>query len=234
MKCRRLQTRPAARHGRIEPVPRSHADDLRQASPDFPSCTCSIPPTRRRSAPSRRKSIWRTRSSSSPANPAARSSRTSSNNISSSASGGRPSGRFIAITDPGSKMQQVAESDQFRHIFFGLPSIGGRYSALSDFGMVPAAVMGVDVPHFLELTAEMVHACAATVPAEENPGVHAGRDPGRARQPGPRQGHDHRLARHSRSRRVARAVARRIHRQDRQGPDSGRPRSARQPRGLRQ
>src|SRR5262249_46018900 len=48
--------------------------------------------------------------------------------------------RFIAITDPGSKMQQVAEADGFRHIFFGLPTIGGRYSALSDFGMVPAAV----------------------------------------------------------------------------------------------
>ena len=54
--------------------------------------------------------------------------------------------RFIAITDPGSKMQQVAEADGFRHIFHGVPSIGGRYSALSDFGMVPAAVMGIDVP----------------------------------------------------------------------------------------
>ncbi len=79
--------------------------------------------------------------------------------------------RFIAVTDPGSKMQQVAESDKFRHIFFGLPSIGGRYSALSDFGMAPAAIMGVDVARFLELTEEMVHACAATVPVEENPGV---------------------------------------------------------------
>jgi transaldolase/glucose-6-phosphate isomerase len=79
--------------------------------------------------------------------------------------------RFVAITDPGSKMQHVAEADKFRHVFFGLPSIGGRYSALSDFGMVPAAVMGVDVRRFLELTAEMVHACGATVPVEENPGV---------------------------------------------------------------
>ena len=52
--------------------------------------------------------------------------------------------RFIAITDPGSKMQQVAEADHFRHIFPGLPSIGGRYSALSNFGMVPAALMGLD------------------------------------------------------------------------------------------
>ena len=52
---------------------------------------------------------------------------------------------FIAITDPGSKMQQVAESDRFRKIFFGVASIGGRYSALSNFGMVPAAIMGLDL-----------------------------------------------------------------------------------------
>jgi transaldolase / glucose-6-phosphate isomerase len=79
--------------------------------------------------------------------------------------------RFIAVTDPGSNMQHVAESDGFRHIFYGLKNIGGRYSALSDFGMVPAAVMGVDVPRFLNATEEMVHACGATVPVEENPGV---------------------------------------------------------------
>ena len=84
---------------------------------------------------------------------------------------GRDGSRFIAITDPGSKMQQVAESDRFRHIFFGLPSIGGRYSALSDFGMVPAAIMGVDVPRFLEATEEMVRACGPEVPVEENPGI---------------------------------------------------------------
>ena len=59
---------------------------------------------------------------------------------------------FIAITDPGSKMEQVAEADHFRHIFYGLPSIGGRYSALSNFGMVPAAVMGLDITKFLDRT----------------------------------------------------------------------------------
>jgi len=79
--------------------------------------------------------------------------------------------RFIAITDPGSKMQHVAENDKFRHIFGGIPSIGGRYSALSNFGMVPAAVMGVDVLKLLSRTEEMVHACGATVTAAENPGV---------------------------------------------------------------
>jgi transaldolase / glucose-6-phosphate isomerase len=79
--------------------------------------------------------------------------------------------RFIAITDPGSKMQQVAEDSQFRHIFFGLPCIGGRYSALSNFGMVPAAAMGVDVAQFLDSAEEMLHSCAPSVPAADNPGV---------------------------------------------------------------
>jgi transaldolase / glucose-6-phosphate isomerase len=79
--------------------------------------------------------------------------------------------RFVAITDPGSKMQQVAEGDGFRHIFLGWPNIGGRYSALSDFGLVPAAIMGVDVAKFLDRTEEMVCACMPSVPVEENPGV---------------------------------------------------------------
>jgi transaldolase / glucose-6-phosphate isomerase len=79
--------------------------------------------------------------------------------------------RFIAIADPGSKMQHVAEHDGFRRIFLGVPSIGGRYSVLSNFGMVPAAIMGIDIPRFLDQVEEMVHACSATVPVEENPGV---------------------------------------------------------------
>jgi transaldolase/glucose-6-phosphate isomerase len=79
--------------------------------------------------------------------------------------------RFIAITDPGSKMQQVAEADKFRKIFFGVPSIGGRYSALSNFGMVPAAIMGLDVAKFLKNTEEMVKACGAYSAADSNPGV---------------------------------------------------------------
>ncbi|PIQ83665.1 MAG: transaldolase [Candidatus Omnitrophica bacterium CG11_big_fil_rev_8_21_14_0_20_63_9] len=79
--------------------------------------------------------------------------------------------RFLAITDPGSKLQAVAERDGFRRIFFGVPTIGGRYSALSDFGMVPAAAMGLDVAKFLDRTEEMVQACSGCVPAAENPGV---------------------------------------------------------------
>jgi len=79
--------------------------------------------------------------------------------------------RFIAITDPGSKMQQVAEADRFRKTFLGVPSIGGRYSALSNFGMVPAAIMGLDVAKFLKNTEEMVKACGASAAADSNPGV---------------------------------------------------------------
>jgi len=84
---------------------------------------------------------------------------------------GEVGSRFIAITDPGSKMQQVAETDKFRRIFHGVPSIGGRYSALSNFGMVPAAVMGLDLAKFLRLTQEMVQACGPSAAPSANPGV---------------------------------------------------------------
>jgi transaldolase/glucose-6-phosphate isomerase len=79
--------------------------------------------------------------------------------------------RFIVITDPGSKMQRVAEKDKFRKICYGAPSIGGRYSALSNFGMVPAAVMGIDVPRFLKNTKKMVDACGPDTDATKNPGA---------------------------------------------------------------
>jgi transaldolase/glucose-6-phosphate isomerase len=79
--------------------------------------------------------------------------------------------RFIAITDPGSKMEKLAEADGFRHILHGVASIGGRYSALSDFGMVPAAVMGIDAPRFLDQADVMAISCSSCLPVEKNPGV---------------------------------------------------------------
>ncbi len=79
--------------------------------------------------------------------------------------------RFIAITDPGSQLDTLAKSDGFRYVFYGLPSIGGRYSVLSNFGLVPAAIMGIDIARLLEITELMVHSCAAEVPSENNPGV---------------------------------------------------------------
>src|SRR5213593_2717364 len=83
----------------------------------------------------------------------------------------RAGDHFIAITDPGSKLRQLAEKQHFRKIFLGVPGIGGRYSALSDFGLAPATAMGINVPLFLERTREMVAACGADIPAGENPGA---------------------------------------------------------------
>ena len=81
---------------------------------------------------------------------------------------------FVAVTDPGSKMQQVAEHDGFRHVFMGDPTIGGRYSVLSNFGLVPAAAMGIDIGKLLTATALMVRSCAAGTPPDTNPGVQLG------------------------------------------------------------
>ncbi|NIR45354.1 MAG: bifunctional transaldolase/phosoglucose isomerase [Gemmatimonadetes bacterium] len=81
---------------------------------------------------------------------------------------------FIAVTDPGSPLEEIARRDGFRHVFHGVPGIGGRYSALSDFGMAPAAAMGLDVRRLLERARIMVNACDATVPDAENPGVRLG------------------------------------------------------------
>jgi len=88
--------------------------------------------------------------------------------------------RFVAITDPDSDLQGVAEKDHFRRILFGRKNIGGRYSALSDFGMAPAAIMGVDVKRFLTCTQLMVDACSPS--AKENPGVILGAILGTAAQ----------------------------------------------------
>ena len=79
--------------------------------------------------------------------------------------------RFAAITDPGSSLEKAALTQGFRSVFPGLPSIGGRYSVLSDFGMVPAAAIGIDIRAFLGSTAEMVRSCAASAPPLENPGI---------------------------------------------------------------
>lgn len=78
---------------------------------------------------------------------------------------------FIAITDPGSSMEKRAKDWNFAHIYAGVPSIGGRFSALSNFGMIPAAVMGLDTKTILANAKSMVEACSATTTPEQNAGV---------------------------------------------------------------
>ncbi len=82
--------------------------------------------------------------------------------------------RFIAVTDPCSDLEKVARADGFGHVFAGDPEIGGRYSVLSPFGMVPAAAIGVDVPAFFAATRPMVVSCGGDVPPAANPGLRLG------------------------------------------------------------
>jgi len=81
---------------------------------------------------------------------------------------------FVAITDPGTLMEQMATDDKFKRIFLNPADIGGRYSALSYFGMVPAALMGLDVKKLLDRAERVVHSCASVVPAGDNPGARLG------------------------------------------------------------
>ncbi|MDQ6636861.1 MAG: bifunctional transaldolase/phosoglucose isomerase [Candidatus Dormibacteraeota bacterium] len=86
----------------------------------------------------------------------------------------KPERNFAVITDPGSSLEKLAAERDFRWIFLNPPDIGGRYSALSYFGLVPAALLGVDLAAFLERAQEMAHACDAGLPVEKNPGAWLG------------------------------------------------------------
>ncbi len=79
--------------------------------------------------------------------------------------------RFIAITDPNTSLETLAETAHFKTIFYGIPSIGGRYSALSNFGMLPSGLMGVDIETLLQHAETMAQCCSASMAVENNPGV---------------------------------------------------------------
>lgn len=79
---------------------------------------------------------------------------------------------FVAVTDPGSKMERVAKADGFRHIFYGDPEIGGRFSALSNFGVVTAAAAGLDIDRLLAAAAAAV--TDAQKPIAQNPAAQIG------------------------------------------------------------
>jgi len=98
--------------------------------------------------------------------------------------GQEASQHFVAVTDPGSKLDTLAKQQGYRAIFHGDPSIGGRYAVLSVFGMVPLALMGHDVGAFLNATQPMVLAAGADAPPAVNPGVYLGLVLGAAVQAG--------------------------------------------------
>jgi transaldolase/glucose-6-phosphate isomerase len=81
---------------------------------------------------------------------------------------------FCVITDPGTPLAELAQERSYRKTFLNFADIGGRYSALSYFGLVPAALMGVDVGELLARALRMRHACDSCVPAQENPGLMLG------------------------------------------------------------
>jgi transaldolase/glucose-6-phosphate isomerase len=82
--------------------------------------------------------------------------------------------RFIAVTDPGSSLEKVATKQGFARIFHGDPTIGGRYSVLSPFGLVPAAAAGIDLRALLKHALSMMRSCGPDVPPHENPGAQLG------------------------------------------------------------
>jgi transaldolase/glucose-6-phosphate isomerase len=101
-----------------------------------------------------------------------------------SALGAEASRRFVAVTDPDSALEAQARREGFRRVFLGAPSVGGRFSALSPFGLAPAAAMGLDVGRLLDRAAAMAEACGPGVPPAENPGVHLGAVMGAAARAG--------------------------------------------------
>jgi glucose-6-phosphate isomerase len=94
--------------------------------------------------------------------------------------------QYIAITDAGSALEKLAASRGFRHEFAGVPDIGGRYSALSPFGVVPAVLAGTDIATLLQRGDAMLRSCDYTVAIENNPGAWLGAVLGEAA----RSGHD--------------------------------------------
>jgi len=82
--------------------------------------------------------------------------------------------RFVAITDPGSALEEQARREGFRAVAHGVPGIGGRFSALSPFGLLPAALMGLDVAALRDNAARMAGSCGPAVPPAENPGARLG------------------------------------------------------------
>ena len=177
---------PIIRDGRVFAGPRSTGPDLWCSRTDRPNRAWtwrfSIQPTRCRYAPLPAGPRWKIRCILSPANLAqpvksmltliifwARARRRV---------GQQADRHFIAITDPGTALDRLAQERNFRHIFRADPNVGGRYSALTAFGVVPAALIGLDTGMLLDRSQWMADQCLPDVPAARNPGLGAGCDHG--------------------------------------------------------
>jgi transaldolase/glucose-6-phosphate isomerase len=94
--------------------------------------------------------------------------------VSEAIGAGQAGHRFIAVTDPGSSLEKAAKKLGYARVFYGDPAIGGRYSVLSPFGLVPAASAGISVRNMIQHARAMARSCGTDVPPSENPGVKLG------------------------------------------------------------
>ena len=143
-----------------------------------------------------------------------------------------PGAFFVAITDPGASLEAIPHHDRFREVFRNPPDIGGRYSALTFVGLVPASLIGLDLDALLASASTMAGACRQPDPAI-NPGVSLGTRDRDAGQERPRQAHVPHRRRHRGLRRMGRAADRREHGEARRRDRADRPRAARRRRVLR-
>jgi glucose-6-phosphate isomerase/transaldolase/glucose-6-phosphate isomerase len=86
----------------------------------------------------------------------------------------RAGNNFVAVTDPATSLVEMAQEKKFRKTFLNPPEIGGRYAVLSYFGLVPAALTGIDIAELLNRADRMAESCGANVPAQDNPGARLG------------------------------------------------------------
>ena len=198
----RLRARAPARHGRLEPLPGGARAHLRPRATAIPELHVldSTDPAQVKRASSARSTSPRTLFIVS-----SKSGTTLEPNIfervllrARVGRGRRRRGGRSASSRSPTRARSSSSSPSatgFRHVAHGVASIGGRYSALSDFGMVPGAVMGVDVHALLDRAERMAHSCAACVPAARQPGARARRDHRRLRAPRARQAHARDVAR---------------------------------------
>ena len=132
-----------------------------------------------------------------------------------------PGQQFCAVTDSGTPLESLAEEKGFRQCFTATPDVGGRYSALTEFGLVPAALVGAPIGRLLDRAERMAKACGPEVGVPLNPGLRLGAELGELANARSGQGHFPDLAEPRGVPILGRAAHRREHRQDRKGDRPG-------------